>query len=227
MTAITESVTVAVPFAQVPNLTRRYLAGFPSNEHEGVHFTLRAWIGGIVAEHEILMKVAAEPDRPALEVVDIRWQSQDGGPYPEFTGTLSPGPSTPGRARSSLPAATRRRAEPPAPRSTRSSVTTSRARAPATCWNASSRPSKHSTPRRRPAVAAEREGEFAARDRLRNRRRRMGTPRRARRLLRLFDHLGWTERIFNHISMRVPGPDHHFLINPFGLHYSEVRPRIW
>jgi hypothetical protein len=92
MTAITESLTVAVPFAQVPDLTRRYLAGFPSNEHEGVHFTLRAWIGGIVAEHDILMKVAAEPDRPALEVVDIRWQSQDGGPYPVFSGTLSARP---------------------------------------------------------------------------------------------------------------------------------------
>ncbi len=39
---------------------------------------------------------------------------------------------------------------------------------------------------------------------------------------RLFDHLGWTEMIFNHITVRVPGPDHHFLINPFGLHYSEV-----
>jgi ribulose-5-phosphate 4-epimerase/fuculose-1-phosphate aldolase len=40
----------------------------------------------------------------------------------------------------------------------------------------------------------------------------------------LFDYLGWTEMIFNHITMRVPGPDHHFLINPFGLHYSEVTP---
>jgi ribulose-5-phosphate 4-epimerase/fuculose-1-phosphate aldolase len=39
---------------------------------------------------------------------------------------------------------------------------------------------------------------------------------------RVFDHLGWTEMIFNHITMRVPGPEHHFLINPFGLHYSEV-----
>jgi ribulose-5-phosphate 4-epimerase/fuculose-1-phosphate aldolase len=39
---------------------------------------------------------------------------------------------------------------------------------------------------------------------------------------RICDHLGWTEMIFNHITMRVPGPDHHFLINPFGLHYSEV-----
>ncbi len=39
---------------------------------------------------------------------------------------------------------------------------------------------------------------------------------------RLFNHLGWTELIYNHISLRVPGPERHFLINPFGLHYSEV-----
>jgi len=39
---------------------------------------------------------------------------------------------------------------------------------------------------------------------------------------RIFDHLGWTEMIFNHISLRVPGPEKVFLINPFGLHYREV-----
>lgn len=39
---------------------------------------------------------------------------------------------------------------------------------------------------------------------------------------RIFDYLGWTELIYNHISLRVPGPGQHFLINPFGLHYSEV-----
>lgn len=39
---------------------------------------------------------------------------------------------------------------------------------------------------------------------------------------RIFDHMGWTELIYNHISLRVPGPEHHFLINPFGMHYSEV-----
>jgi len=39
---------------------------------------------------------------------------------------------------------------------------------------------------------------------------------------RLFDHLGWIELIFNHITLRVPGPEHHFLINPFGLMYSEI-----
>jgi ribulose-5-phosphate 4-epimerase/fuculose-1-phosphate aldolase len=40
---------------------------------------------------------------------------------------------------------------------------------------------------------------------------------------RIFDHIGWTEAIYNHITMRVPGSERHFLINPFGLHYSEVR----
>jgi ribulose-5-phosphate 4-epimerase/fuculose-1-phosphate aldolase len=39
---------------------------------------------------------------------------------------------------------------------------------------------------------------------------------------RIFDYLGWTELIYNHISLRVPGEDGHYLINPFGLHYSEV-----
>ena len=39
---------------------------------------------------------------------------------------------------------------------------------------------------------------------------------------RIFDHLGWTEMIFNHITLRVPGPERHFLINPFGLHYREI-----
>jgi ribulose-5-phosphate 4-epimerase/fuculose-1-phosphate aldolase len=39
---------------------------------------------------------------------------------------------------------------------------------------------------------------------------------------RVFDMLGWTEMIFNHITVRVPGPDLRFLINPFGLHYREV-----
>ncbi len=39
---------------------------------------------------------------------------------------------------------------------------------------------------------------------------------------RIFDRLGWTEMIFNHITLRVPGPERVFLINPFGLHYREV-----
>lgn len=38
----------------------------------------------------------------------------------------------------------------------------------------------------------------------------------------VFDHLGWTEAVFNHISLRVPGPEHHYLTNPFGLNYDEI-----
>src|ERR1700730_8067747 len=39
---------------------------------------------------------------------------------------------------------------------------------------------------------------------------------------RIFAHLGWTEMIYNHITLRVPGPETHLLINPFGLHYTEI-----
>jgi len=43
---------------------------------------------------------------------------------------------------------------------------------------------------------------------------------------RIFDMLGWTEMIYNHITVRLPDSvtngDKQFLINPFGLHYSEV-----
>jgi len=42
---------------------------------------------------------------------------------------------------------------------------------------------------------------------------------------RLFDFLGWTEMIFNHITLRIGGgTEAAYLINPFGLHYSEVTP---
>ena len=41
-------------------------------------------------------------------------------------------------------------------------------------------------------------------------------------LYRIFDHLGWGESIYNHISVAVPGEKDVFLINPFGLLYDEV-----
>jgi ribulose-5-phosphate 4-epimerase/fuculose-1-phosphate aldolase len=41
-------------------------------------------------------------------------------------------------------------------------------------------------------------------------------------LYRAFDWLGWTELIYNHITAKVPGPEQHYLINPYGLWYSEV-----
>jgi ribulose-5-phosphate 4-epimerase/fuculose-1-phosphate aldolase len=39
---------------------------------------------------------------------------------------------------------------------------------------------------------------------------------------RLVAHFGWDDLIFTHISARVPGPDHHFLINPYGMLFSEI-----
>ena len=43
---------------------------------------------------------------------------------------------------------------------------------------------------------------------------------------RVFDRLGWTELIYNHITVRLPAEatagEVHFLINPFGLQYDEV-----
>lgn len=39
---------------------------------------------------------------------------------------------------------------------------------------------------------------------------------------RLVAHYGWDDMIFTHISARVPGPEHHFLINPYGLMFDEI-----
>jgi len=39
---------------------------------------------------------------------------------------------------------------------------------------------------------------------------------------RVFAMLGWSEMIYNHITVKVPGEDSAFLINPYGLHFSEV-----
>ncbi|MFN0185804.1 MAG: class II aldolase/adducin family protein [Aquabacterium sp.] len=39
---------------------------------------------------------------------------------------------------------------------------------------------------------------------------------------RLVAAYGWSDLIFTHISARIPGPDHHFLINPYGLMFDEI-----
>src|SRR5690606_9989417 len=39
---------------------------------------------------------------------------------------------------------------------------------------------------------------------------------------RLVAHFGWDDLIATHISMRVPGPEEHFLLNPFGLMFHEI-----
>lgn len=39
---------------------------------------------------------------------------------------------------------------------------------------------------------------------------------------RIVAHYGWDDLVFTHISVRVPGPEHHFLINPYGMMFDEV-----
>ncbi|MBI1196308.1 MAG: class II aldolase [Phenylobacterium sp.] len=39
------------------------------------------------------------------------------------------------------------------------------------------------------------------------------------RLVALYD---WDDLIYTHISARIPGPEHHFLINPYGLLFDEI-----
>ena len=39
---------------------------------------------------------------------------------------------------------------------------------------------------------------------------------------RLVADFGWTDLVFTHISARVPGPEHHFLINPYGMLFEEI-----
>lgn len=41
----------------------------------------------------------------------------------------------------------------------------------------------------------------------------------AYRLVKLF---GWDDLVFTHISARIPGPEHHFLINPYGFMFEEI-----
>jgi len=39
---------------------------------------------------------------------------------------------------------------------------------------------------------------------------------------RLVALYGWSDLVFTHISARIPGPEHHFLINPYGMMFDEI-----
>jgi ribulose-5-phosphate 4-epimerase/fuculose-1-phosphate aldolase len=39
---------------------------------------------------------------------------------------------------------------------------------------------------------------------------------------RLVAHYRWDDLVFTHLSARVPGPEHHFLINPYGMLFDEI-----
>jgi ribulose-5-phosphate 4-epimerase/fuculose-1-phosphate aldolase len=39
---------------------------------------------------------------------------------------------------------------------------------------------------------------------------------------RMVANYGWDDLIFTHLSVRIPGPEHHFLLNPYNLMFEEV-----
>src|SRR3569623_295941 len=39
---------------------------------------------------------------------------------------------------------------------------------------------------------------------------------------RLVAYYGWDDLVFTHLSARIPGPEHHFLLNPYNLMFEEV-----
>jgi ribulose-5-phosphate 4-epimerase/fuculose-1-phosphate aldolase len=39
---------------------------------------------------------------------------------------------------------------------------------------------------------------------------------------RIIAHYGWDDLVFTHLSVRIPGPEHHFLLNPYNLMFEEV-----
>lgn len=41
-------------------------------------------------------------------------------------------------------------------------------------------------------------------------------------LYRLVALSGWDDLVYTHISARIPGPEHHFLINPYGVYFDEI-----
>ena len=41
-------------------------------------------------------------------------------------------------------------------------------------------------------------------------------------LYRLVALYGWDDAIYTHISARIPGPEHQFLINPYGMYFGEM-----
>ena len=39
---------------------------------------------------------------------------------------------------------------------------------------------------------------------------------------RLVAHYGWSDLIYTHVSLRVPGTENHYLLNPFGFMFDEI-----
>jgi ribulose-5-phosphate 4-epimerase/fuculose-1-phosphate aldolase len=41
---------------------------------------------------------------------------------------------------------------------------------------------------------------------------------------RLVAHFGWSDLVFTHLTAKLPGPEHAFLINPYGMLFDEITP---
>jgi len=39
---------------------------------------------------------------------------------------------------------------------------------------------------------------------------------------RIIAHYGWDDLVFTHLSVRIPGPEHQFLLNPYNMMFEEV-----
>ena len=39
---------------------------------------------------------------------------------------------------------------------------------------------------------------------------------------RLVALMGWDDMVYTHITAKIPGPEHHFLINPYGMMFDEI-----
>lgn len=87
MSEIHESIAVDVPFERVPDLAEHFLASVTTKDGEAV-IPLSVEVGDLVVEREARLAIVPTRRYWGYEIMDIRWESKGGGPYPLFTGTL-------------------------------------------------------------------------------------------------------------------------------------------
>lgn len=91
MSEIHESISVDVPFENVPELCKTYIGTLHANENGEAVIPLRVAVGNLVIERDAMLKVALVREYPGYEIMEIGWHAREGGPYPAFKGTLSAG----------------------------------------------------------------------------------------------------------------------------------------
>ena len=83
MSTIHEYTTVQCPFDEVPD---RLYAHFDGGE---ATMPLRVRIGDLKVERDVDFHLSSKPAYPGYKLLDVSWAPKDGGPYPNFAGTLS------------------------------------------------------------------------------------------------------------------------------------------